>query len=53
VSKIDTGDHVDRPAWMGKVSFSDLKIKLIGAIVAITAVELLKGFINVHLLTTE
>ena len=47
VSKIGIGEHEDRPAWMGKVSFSDLKIKLIGAIVAISAVELLKAFINI------
>lgn len=48
VSKIDTREHVDRPAWMGQVGFSDLKIKLMGAIVAISAVELLKAFINVQ-----
>jgi uncharacterized protein (TIGR00645 family) len=47
VSKIATGEHEDRPAWMGRVGFSDLKIKLMGAIVAISAVELLKAFINV------
>ena len=47
VSKIATGEHEDRPAWMGKVGFSDLKIKLMGAIVAISAVELLKAFIDV------
>lgn len=47
VSKIGVGEHEDRPAWMGKVGFSDLKIKLMGAIVAISAVELLKAFINV------
>ena len=47
VSKIGTGEHEDRPAWMGRVGFSDLKIKLMGAIVAISAVELLKAFINV------
>ena len=46
VSKIGVGDHEDRPAWMGKVGFADLKIKLMGAIVAISAVELLKAFIN-------
>ena len=46
VSKLSIGEHEDRPAWMGKVGFSDLKIKLIGAIVAISAVELLKAFIN-------
>lgn len=51
VSKIGTGEHEDRPAWMGKVGFSDLKIKLMGAIVAISAVELLKAFINADRLT--
>lgn len=45
VSKIGTGNHEDRPAWMGKVGFADLKLKLIGAIVAISAVELLKAFL--------
>jgi len=51
VSKIGVGDHEDRPVWMGKVGFSDLKIKLMGAIVAISAVELLKAFINADKLT--
>jgi len=53
VSKISVGEHEDRPAWMGKIGFSDLKIKLIGAIVAISAVELLKAFINVQSLSNE
>lgn len=47
VSKIDTGDNEDRPSWMGHVSFSDLKLKLIGSIVAISGIELLKYFINI------
>lgn len=47
VSKIDTGESEDRPSWMGHVSFSDLKLKLIGSIVAISGIELLKYFINV------
>jgi len=47
VSKIDTGDHEDRPEWMGKVDFSGLKVKLIASIVAISAIELLKSFVNV------
>ena len=51
VSKIGTGEHEDRPAWMGRVGFSDLKLKLMGAIVAISAVELLKAFINVDATT--
>lgn len=53
VSKIAFGDHEDRPVWMGKVGFSDLKLKLIGAIVAISAVELLKAFINIHQVSNE
>lgn len=48
VSKFAIGDHEDKPGWMGKVSFADLKIKLIGAIVAISAIELLKAFVNAH-----
>ena len=53
VSKIDTGNHEDRPEWMGHVSFSDLKIKVIGSIVAISGIELLKAFVNVEAYTTE
>lgn len=53
VSKLGIGEHEDRPAWMGKVGFADLKIKLMGAIVAISAVELLKGFIDIEQYTTE
>jgi len=47
ISKIDLRDTEDRPKWMGSVGFSDLKIKLIGSIVAISAIDLLKYFFNV------
>jgi uncharacterized protein (TIGR00645 family) len=47
VSKIDVGDHSDRPDWMGKVDFSGLKLKVIGAIVAISAIHLLKTFVEI------
>lgn len=46
VSKIDTGDHEDRPAWMGTVDFSDLKLKLVASIVAISGIALLKAFLE-------
>ena len=49
ISKIDTGDHKDRPDWMGKVDFSGLKLKVIGAIVAISAIDLLKSFMDISL----
>ena len=47
ISKIDVADHEDRPDWMGKVDFSGLKLKVIGAIVAISAIDLLKTFMNI------
>ena len=46
VSKIDVADHEDRPDWMGKVDYSGLKLKLIGSIVAISAIDLLKAFMH-------
>ncbi len=46
VSKIDTKDTQDRPGWMGTLDFSGLKMKLIGSIVAISAISLLRAFIN-------
>ncbi len=53
VSKINTGDSEDRPDWMGHVSFSDLKLKVIGSIVAISGIELLKAFVNVEAYTNQ
>jgi uncharacterized protein (TIGR00645 family) len=45
VSKIDTGSH-DRPSWMGTVDFQGLKMKLIASIVAISAIALLRAFMQ-------
>lgn len=53
VSKIDTSNNEDRPSWMGHVGFSDLKMKLIGSIVAISGIELLKAFMHVSSYTNE
>lgn len=47
VSKINV-DEPDRPDWMAKVDFGGLKQKLMTSIVAISAVELLKGFMNIE-----
>ena len=44
VSKIDTANSEDRPDWMGTLDFSGLKMKLIGSIVAISAISLLRAF---------
>lgn len=53
VSKIDVKNSEDKPSWMGKVSFSDLKMKMIGTIIAISAIELLKAFLTVDSLSNE
>ena len=45
VSKIKAArNSEDRPAWMGHVDFSGLKMKLIGSIVAISAIGLLQDY---------
>jgi uncharacterized protein (TIGR00645 family) len=51
VSKFDFDAGADRPDWMGKVDFSGLKMKLIASIVAISAIDLLKWFMNMEEVT--
>ncbi len=46
VSRIDTHASEDRPSWMGTLDFSGLKMKLIGSIVAISAISLLRAFMT-------
>jgi uncharacterized protein (TIGR00645 family) len=46
VSKIDTHGSEDRPSWMGTLDFSGLKMKLIGSMVAISAISLLRAFVS-------
>jgi uncharacterized protein (TIGR00645 family) len=47
VSKIETGDR-DRPEWMTHVDFGGLKQKLVTSIVAISAIQVLKAFMNIE-----
>ena len=46
VTRIDVGDPADRPSWMGMLDFSGLKMKLIGSMVAISAISLLRAFVS-------
>jgi uncharacterized protein (TIGR00645 family) len=46
VSRIDPGGHPDWPEWMTKVDFGALKQKLLASIVAISAIQVLKAFMN-------
>jgi uncharacterized protein (TIGR00645 family) len=46
VSKLLHLDHPDRPDWLGKIDFGGLKLKLIASIAAISAIQLLKVFVQ-------
>ena len=47
VSRINPGDHPDWPEWMTKVDFAGLKQKMLASIVAISAIQVLKAFMNI------
>ena len=47
VSRIDHTADRNWPEWMGSIDFTALKIKLLGSIVAISAIQLLKQFMAV------
>jgi uncharacterized protein (TIGR00645 family) len=47
VSRIDPAGHPDWPEWMTKVDFAGLKQKLLASIVAISAIQVLKAFMNI------
>jgi uncharacterized protein (TIGR00645 family) len=47
VSRIDPSQHVDWPEWMARIDFSSLKLKLMASIVAISAVQLLRVFMEI------
>lgn len=51
VSRMEHVMDGDRPEWMGTIDFSALKLKLLASIVAISAIHLLKGFMNVGVMT--
>jgi uncharacterized protein (TIGR00645 family) len=47
ISRLDVAEGAERPSWMGTVDFSGLKMKLIASIVAISAIDLLKRFMEI------
>jgi uncharacterized protein (TIGR00645 family) len=46
VSRFSTEDHGNWPEWIGHIDFSQLKLRLMATIVAITAIELLEASID-------
>lgn len=54
VSKMHAHEnHADRPSWMGHVDFSGLKLKLLSSIVAISAIHLLRTFLDVSQMSKD
>lgn len=47
VSRVTADDHRNWPDWMGNIDFSQLKLKLLTTIVAISAIKLLEAFMDV------
>ena len=48
VARVDVEAHADWPRWIAEVDFSELKLKLMASIVAISAVKLLEAFMDVE-----
>ena len=48
VSRIDVEEHRDWPQWMASIDFSELKLKLMGSIVAISGIKLLEAYMDIE-----
>ena len=48
VSRIDPAGHPDWPEWMTRIDFAGLKQKALASIVAISAIQVLKAFMNIN-----
>ncbi len=46
VSPVDPDRPKNYPEWMGKIDFAGLKLKLMSSIVAISAIQLLRAFMD-------
>jgi uncharacterized protein (TIGR00645 family) len=47
VAPVATREDDGRPHWIAEIDFSELKLKLMASIVAISAIKLLEGFMNI------
>ena len=46
VARVDVAEHPSWPSWMVGIDFSELKLKLLASIVAISAIKLLEAYMN-------
>jgi uncharacterized protein (TIGR00645 family) len=48
VAPVAIREHDGRPHWIAEIDFSELKLKLMASIVAISAIKLLEGFMDLE-----
>ena len=48
ISRVDAATHSDWPRWMADIDFSELKLRLMTSIVAISAIKLLEAYMNIE-----
>lgn len=48
VSRMSLEEHEDRPEWLGKIDFAEMKLKVIGSIIAIAAISMLETLLNIE-----
>ncbi|MGO9135211.1 MAG: TIGR00645 family protein [Methylovirgula sp.] len=53
VSRLDIGETEKTISWLGKLDSGGLKLKVAASIVAISAIQLLKGFMEVQALAND
>jgi uncharacterized protein (TIGR00645 family) len=48
VSRLHSAEHEDWPDWLGKISFGEMKLKVIGSIIAISGISLLETLLDIE-----
>lgn len=48
VSKLDLGEHADRPEWLTHIDPGTIKMKLAASLIGISSIHLLKSFVNIE-----
>jgi uncharacterized protein (TIGR00645 family) len=47
VSRVDASEHRNWPQWMANIDFSELKLRVMASIVAISAIKLLEAYMDI------
>ena len=53
VGRLLTAQSTDRPNWLGMLNFTAVKLRLLGSIVAIAAIQMLETFVHIDEVKTQ